>query len=255
MNGTDTLGTKLASRPAALHSLAAVGFVTLVSLGVWLAVYSTRFVPQAVGRIGAAAVYLGSVFTPAPHASLSVVPTASTTIPFDGATTTAPAAIAAMTTARAEAPAAAPAAGKEATSTAPLGGASPAALSGLPDLVAHIDAVGYLATSSADSFVASSTVPAGSRPAVKFSIKNIGTNATGAWRWSASIPTSSDSIYQSAAQQSLNPGDYIEYTLGFDQANPGTSQMISVTANFDHAVTESTTNNDSASVQVKILGN
>ena len=256
MDGTNTLGTKLASRPAALHSLAAVGFVTLVSLGVWLAVYSTRFVPQAVGSIGSAAVYLGSVFKPAPHASISVVPAASTTIPFDVATTTAPVAATAATTTdeRAKAPASAPSAGKETASASPLGVASPAVLSGLPDLVTHIDAVGYLATSSADSFVASSTVPAGSRPAVRFTIKNIGSNATGSWRWSASIPTSSDSIYQSAAQQSLNPGDYIEYTLGFDQANPGTSQMISVTANFDHAVTESATNNDSASVQIKILG-
>ena len=98
------------------------------------------------------------------------------------------------------------------------------------------------------------TAPSGSRPAVVFTIKNIGTNVAGSWRWSASIPTQTSYLYQSLPQQALNPGDSIEYTLGFDQANKGSGQMISVTANFDRAVAESDANNNSASATLTILG-
>ena len=59
--------------------------------------------------------------------------------------------------------------------------------------------------------------------------------------------------YESQPQQSLNPGDSIDYTLGFDQADAGT-QTISITANYDHAVAESDSGNDSASAQITILG-
>jgi hypothetical protein len=137
--------------------------------------------------------------------------------------------------------------GSTTTSAAP-------SLFGFPDLVVSIKDIGYLATSSAESFVASSTVPFGSRPAVVFTIKNVGTNATGAWRFSASIPTQTAYIYQSQLQPPLNPGDSIDYTLGFDQANKGANKMISITANFDRTITESNPDNNSASTNITILG-
>lgn len=245
------------NRQAALNGLAIVGFVALVGAGMWLAVYSARFVPIAVSRLGAAAVSLTSLFTPAPGPSLSVVTGATTTIPFGNGTST-PVAIATSTT-PAKTPSnptpVTPTAGPEASSTTQLGGTpTTPTLYGLPDFVVNITAVGYLSTTSADSFIVATSVPNGARPAVRFSIKNIGTNVAGAWRFSASIPTQTAYIYQSAPQQSLNPGDHIDYTMGFDQANPGANQTISITANFDHAVTESNTNNNSASATITIVG-
>ena len=59
-------------RKAAINGLAVVGFVALIVAGLSLAVYSVRFVPTVVNSIGAAAVYLGSKFSPAPD--LSVIP-------------------------------------------------------------------------------------------------------------------------------------------------------------------------------------
>jgi hypothetical protein len=227
--------------------LAVAGFIALVGLGMWLAVYSTRFVPTVVNRLGAAAVYLGQVMR-LPHPALSVVPTAtSTVLSFADATST-------RSTSILEPVKATPTAGTAATSTALITPATPGAPYGLPDLSVRITAVGYLATTSANSFVASSTVPAGSRPAVQFTIKNIGTNVTGPWRFSASIPTQNAYLYQSASQQSLAPGDSIDYTLGFDQANRGANQTMSVTANFDNAVSETTTRNNSASTTITVLG-
>lgn len=245
------------NRTTMINTLAIVGFIALVGATMWLAVYSTRFVPSVVSRIGTAAVYLGSVFTPSPAPSLSVVPTASTTIAFGEASSTLSTSTSTTTASAPKAPVrpVEPTAGKQTTGAYQIAGATSTALYGLPDFIVTINAVGYLATSSAGSFVASSTVPNGGRPAVSFTIKNIGTNATGAWRFSASIPTQSAYIYQSQAQQSLNPGDSIDYTLGFDQANKGANQMISITANFDHAVAESNINNDSASATLTILGN
>lgn len=245
------------SRQAVVTGLAVAGFVALVTLGIWFAVYSTRFVPRIVDRIGTAAVYLGSVFTPSPGPSLSVVPVASTTIPFDEASSTISTSVTGASMTPAPRPSVTPiptTAGDKTSDTYPLAGTPTPSLHGLPDFVTHINAVGYLATSSTDSFVASATVPAGGRAAVSFTIKNVGTNATGPWRFSASIPTQTAYIFQSQPQQSLNPGDSIDYTLGFDQATAGSGKMISITANFDHAVTESDTNNNSASETITILG-
>lgn len=249
----DTYGNNLSSRLATVHGLAIVGFIALVGAGMWLAVYSTQFVPSVVGRMGAAAVYLGSVFTPA-EPTLSVIDTASTTIPFGDATSTPVTNIPEDETPSLTTPVK-PVAGAQTTSVTEISGSSvPAALSGLPDLSVKINQIGYLATTSASSFVASSTVPAGSRPAVSFTIKNVGTNVSGAWRFSASIPTQTAYVYQSPAQQTLAPGDSIDYTLGFDQAISGTGKIISITANFDSGITESSKANNTASTSITILG-
>ncbi len=247
------------NRQTITNGLAVAGFIALVGIGIWFAVYATRFVPSIVGSIGSAAVSLVSIFNPAPSPSLSVVPsTSSTTISFGGTSTTTEEIGATSTK-----PAATPVktvvpttAGAQTTGTYPLGGTTGTSgtLYGYPDLVVHITAVGYLATTSADSFVANATVPNGSRPAVRFTIKNVGTNIAGAWRFSASIPTQTAYIFQSQPQQALAPGDSIDYTLGFDQANKGSNQTISVTANFDNAVAESDTTNNSTSAVVTILG-
>lgn len=242
--------TNTKSRQAVVIGLATVGFLALVGAGVWLAVYSTRFVPEIVNGTGEAVVYLGSALVPNHKPGISVVPTptASTTISFG--------------TTDATSTHATPTPSKQITTTAgtqtdgvyQISGTATPALSGLPDLVVNINATGYLATSSASSFIAASTIPSGVRPAVSFTIKNIGTNATGQWRFSASIPTQTSYIYQSQPQQSLNPGDSIDYVIGFDQANTGVNETVSVTANFDHAIAESNTNNDSASAEMTILG-
>lgn len=260
MNDTEQLTPQ---RQAVTNGLAITGFIALVLLGIWLAVYATQFVPSVVGGIGAAAVSLGSVFNPAPNPSPTVASSsfsssdtnASTTTSFGTTGTTTEASSTPATKTVPPTRTVPVTAGTRTSETIPLGGTVPSSAPyGFPDLITSITAVGYLATTSADSFVASATVPAGSRPAVRFTIKNAGTNVTGSWRFSASIPTQTAYIFQSQSQQSLAPGDSIDYILGFDQANRGSNQTISVTANFDNAVAESNKNNNSASAAVTILG-
>lgn len=249
--------------------LAIVGVVALIAFGIWLAIYSSRFVPGTVGRMGTAAVALTSVFTAGGQPSLVVVPTdiadsfttndeeaASAT----NATTTAPEITPPLPQTAIPA-SATPTAGTASSATYPINtpatSASPATptLSGLADLEAKIIATGYLATTSTNSFIATSTVPRGARPAVTFVIKNVGTNVAAAgWRFTAAIPTQNAYVFTSPTQPALNPGDSIEYTLGFDQASAGVGRSISIVANSDHSLGESNTNNNSATATVTIQG-
>lgn len=269
----NNFGNRISNREAAVGGLAVVGFITLISASIWLAISATRFVPTVVNRVGEAAVYVGSAFSRASQPILSVI-TNPTLIPFEEihsslslASSTENSAnelssIAANIISLPIAPIApkkvTQSAGLRTTTTHEISGAtttaSAPAFSGLPDFVVSINATGYLATTSAESFIASSTVPAGSRPAVKFTIKNIGSNVSGSWRFSASIPTQNAYIYQSYQQQPLAPGDSIDYTLGFDQATSGTGQAISITANFDRAVSESNMENNTTSTKITVLG-
>ncbi|MCX6787070.1 MAG: hypothetical protein NTY93_00910 [Candidatus Kaiserbacteria bacterium] len=244
-------GNTSSSRQTAIHTLAVVGFVALIAAGLSLAVYATRFVPTVVNRTGAAAVYLGSFFIPSPGLSVVPTPTASSTLFFNEASSTV------STIATSTQPKKITATVGTKTTTSNITTNVPY---GLPDLAVTITGIGYLATSSDDSFIASSTVPAGSRPAVRFTIKNIGTNWTGAWHFSASIPTQPARVYQSDLQQSLcRPGENnvctnsIDYTLSFDRANTGANQTISITVNFDSATRDSNPNNNNTSAKITIL--
>jgi hypothetical protein len=253
-------GETTALRQAAERGLAIVGFVALVGAGIWLAFYVSRFAPNAANQIGSAAAVLSSVLVPN-TATLAVVP-ASTTAPFDEEQVTP---LPHATTTNAPKPQPTP---KPSTPTTPKPGPATSAvfpratttattapvLSGLPDLSVHILATGYLASTSTDSFIATTTIPSGTRPAIKFSIQNIGTNVTPVgWHFSAAIPTQSAYVFYSPAQQALLPGDRVEYTLGFDQASPGVNRSISIIADSDGRVSESAENNNSATTQVTIL--
>lgn len=252
------------NRQAAIHTLAVVGFVALIGAAMWLAVYSTRYVPGVVNRIGSAAVYLGSVFTPAPGPSLSVVPTgtASTTIPFGTATTTS---TTATITGTGENTSSTVGSGSgtrtpvDTTPTAlhPVGGTAVAIPPyGLADLTVNTISTGYVTAFSQDSYVESATIPSGSYPAVKIRVKNIGTNWTGTWRLQASFPGTQ--ILESDPQPSLPPtsspdsySDFILWSNGRINSNQNQS-IVTVTVNFDSTVPESNTNNNTTTATLTV---
>ncbi|HEX8946702.1 MAG TPA: CARDB domain-containing protein [Candidatus Paceibacterota bacterium] len=266
-----------AVRQNVIKGLAIVGFVALVVAGITLAIYLGRYIPKAVNGLGSAAVSLSQVFSPAPStpvATTTATSTATTTPVVTSSTTpaggTTPIVVGTNPSGLPgiipiPVPVITP--GPTTQHTYPIGtggttggtGTStttpiPVTLHGLPDLTTHIIATGYMTSTSTTSFVASSTIPHGARVAVKFSIRNDGTNVTGPWSFTASIPTQTNFVFESPVQQSLRPGEHIDYILGFDQAVPGTNQPISITADAKHQVAESNENNNSASANVKILG-
>lgn len=256
------------TKQVAINSLAVVGFITIISVGVWLAVYSVRFIPTISTRASAAAVYLGSIFKEPKKTSLpeGIASTQETkeakeqdkeqpTVSKDvSKETTNPEPKVTPEVSNQIEPGATTA-GEKTSSTYQIGGSTKNVIApnGLPDLTVKIIAVGYMTTTSTDSFVANKKVPAGNRPAVRFTIENIGTNKSGEWRFNASIPAQNAYLFQSPPQQSLNPGESIDYTLGFDESNKGINQTISISANFDRAIKESNVENNNASDKLEIL--
>ncbi len=232
------------SRDASLRALAIVGFIALIACGIWLAIYSARYVPAAVDRVSSAAVALSGIFNRDNDSGDNGAVATST--PNTGGTT-------ATSTTATSTPITHP--GTSTGGTYPSGGtASTTAPYGLADLSASVLAVGYLAGPSTDTFVASSTVPSGMRPAFKFVIKNVGTNVMPAnWRFTASLPNPSLALFTSQPQQLLNPGDSIEYTLGFDRSVNTGVEPVSVDANSDRFAGEASLANNVASASVTVL--
>lgn len=258
-----------------LRSLATIGFATLILAGILLAIYASRFMPIAANGLDSATVSLARIFTPTSQKSTlavipnpivlnpnqKAVPTASTT----GNTPIMPVVVPPKKhiskpakkkyTPRTQRVLSAPVAGKRTNNTYAINGTtSVPTLHGLPDLTVRITAIGYLVSTSTDSFVATSTIPVRSKVAVKFTITNIGTNKTGPWIFSASIPTQINYIFNSPKEDSLNPGDHVNYILGFDQADAGSNQTISITANPKHTFKESSFKNNSSAKSATILG-
>ena len=64
----------------------------------------------------------------------------------------------------------------------------------------------------------------GGRYSAQFTIQNVGSNvAPYGWTFNASLPASPTYTYTSNAQQALNPGDKVVYTLGFTPGQNGYS--------------------------------
>lgn len=249
---TITTQTTSPTRRVAVNALAVVGFVVLIILGMALAVYAATFVPKAITRLGGAAVYLSSVFVPTEEATLEVVAPVAV-VPFPDAST-------ATSTPEVETPvqpAQAPRAvtqGTPTTTTYPVGTVvtQPAVLSGLSDLTIAITAKGYLTSSDTASFIKGDSVPSGARPAVKFTITNAGTNLSGRFTFKAPLPTSSTYTFTSDSQDSLLPGEHIDYVLGFDRARTGDSRDMTITVDPDNLIVEANERNNSDSITLDI---
>lgn len=245
-------------------ALAVVGFIALTGGSLWLAAYSTKFVPDIVGRIGSAAVYLGSVFVPSPEPSLSVVPAtiASTTIPFEEEATTTPASSTPNTSSIS------PVATQQnwvsgkpvAVTNGIVSSSTPPAprYFGLPDLQVKINTVGYSVSTSSlpvDEINATTTIPSHTRIAVKFTVTNIGTNITGPWAMNISIPSSGGTVSQTFLQDSLIPTQPSVYVANLVDVSPGSGRIITVTVDPNHLLTESSiTNNIATSTNITVLG-
>jgi hypothetical protein len=150
--------TSSENRSATTHALALIGFIGLLLLGIVLAIYSARYIPKALTRIGTAAVSL-SGGDPSPKGALSVVTATSTVVQ--------------------EKTLEVPVVEKVVVKKTPpaykvvepvLVAQAPVAPYGNPDLMISIESIGFLPTDSINSYIATENVPNGSKVAVKFSI-------------------------------------------------------------------------------------
>lgn len=252
METTTIRTTDTPARRAAVNGLAIVGFIVLVIAGMALAIYAARLVP---GAVNSAAVYLSSTFeTSEGDTGLAVVPPAET-VPFgDDAATSTPTSTPSTPAPDSPAPAApAPRPGVPTTVVVPVAGTiAPADYSGLPDLAVENVITGYLTSSNTNSFRISSEVPDGERGAMRFTIVNRGTNVSGSFEFEAELPTTRGYTYNSSRQQSLRPGERVDYVLGFDQPREGENRDMTITVDPDRDIRESNENNNSRTVEIDI---
>lgn len=95
-----------------------------------------------------------------------------------------------------------------------------------------------------------SVVPDGAGGAIAtFDIGNDGLSSTGAYSFSAQLPTADGYLYHSPTQSSLAPGDHIVNTLRFSQAISG---IFSVVVDPSSTKNETRTDNNYASQQVSM---
>lgn len=119
---------------------------------------------------------------------------------------------------------------------------------GTPDLEIRILAVGVIDPYTG-GFVARSPISPEETVAVKFDVANRGTGASGAWYFSAELPTYPVSPYNSPRQASLAPGAHIENTLRFNQVAIG-GGIFAVSADSSNAVKELNEKNNDAAIWV-----
>lgn len=95
----------------------------------------------------------------------------------------------------------------------------------------------------------SSIVRPGDIISFRFEVKNVGGAATGSWNFVANLPSSSNPVYTSVTQQSLNPGDRIEYNLSFNGIN--SNGLISLIVDPNNMVREISESNNQLSYHVQ----
>jgi len=118
----------------------------------------------------------------------------------------------------------------------------------VPDLAVRMIGVGTLTNGT---YSAASTIRRGETIAFRFEVKNVGGAATGNWNFVANMPSTSNPSYSSVTQQSLNPGDRIEYTLSFNNVITNGGQLT-LTVDPSNFVKEISELNNQLSYQVTI---
>jgi len=255
---TTTVERPAGARHAAINGLAVVGFVALLFIGITLAIYAARTLPETASRLGAANVYFASIFgDDEGDNDLEVVPGES--VPFederndedeDTATTTDPVVSDDDTTPSTPVQPTTP--GQPTTPrvvAVPVPGTRN--LYGKADLSIRLVEVGYLRTSSTDSFVKASRVPEDERPAFKFRVTNTGTNESGKWQFEAKLPTRPSYTYKSRDQVSLMPGQFADFTLGYDRPRDGEND-ITIEIDTGKDVNESNESNNRLSFEIEV---
>ncbi|GMU74377.1 MAG: hypothetical protein AMXMBFR44_5740 [Candidatus Campbellbacteria bacterium] len=95
-------------------------------------------------------------------------------------------------------------------------------------------------------------LPSGKYAAIRFEVKNIGTKESGKWEFEVELPTSPSYTYDSPKQQTLFPGDKIEYTIGFDRVRNANEDEYVITVDPDDDIDESNERNNVEEGEVEI---
>jgi hypothetical protein len=124
---------------------------------------------------------------------------------------------------------------------------------GKPDLSVKLLSTGII-NRSTKQFTQTSTMGTGDEVGMRFEVRNIGNAVSGSWNLKATLPSATTPNYNSDPQMSLNPGDRIEFTLGFDNPTNIGSVTAYVYADPANVINESNEGNNSIGVPFNIVG-
>lgn len=222
------------AKKAPLNSLAIVGFGALLIAGIFLAIYAARYIPETLSRLSSAVI-------------LSTDPEQNDETP---AATTTP-----TTPSRPNTPATTTPS-KPATPSNPttpvIGYYPPVVTSTTPNLYGKADLAlvnveaGYFRGST---FVEDDQVPDGRDAAIKFTVRNIGTNAASNWRINVDVEGDENATGNGGY---LLPNGYQNFTLRITDPKPNRSMEVEIDVDYNDRVDESNERNNDDSIELEI---
>ncbi len=124
---------------------------------------------------------------------------------------------------------------------------------GNPDLEVRLIATGVIDPAT-KRFIETSYSGSADSAAIKFEVKNVGTNVSGAWNLRLNMPSRTTPLYDSGLQMSIKPGDRIQYVVSFEFPTAQGTNMAYITADPFNAVPEISEGNNSLTVPLRIEG-
>jgi len=227
------------TKKATLNGLAIVGFGALIIAGIFLAIYAARYVPETLSRLSSA-VILSSDEQQNPEDETPAAPVVEETP--EEEETPAP-----------------PQTGGPQVVTPPVA-VSPnppvyypptyypqqPQLYGLADLVITDLEAGYFRGAT---FVEDDEVPTNRDGAVRFTVRNSGTNVANGWRVEVEV-TGEDTVRGNGG--SLMPNGTQTFTLRIEDPREGRDLDIDIDVDYDDRVNESNERNNTRSVELEV---
>ena len=124
---------------------------------------------------------------------------------------------------------------------------------GRPDLAISIISTGIIDPAT-KQFVQTSYAGSADEIGIRFEVRNIGTNVSGAWKLRINAPSKTTPYFDSGYQTSIKPGDRMIFTASFD--NPLTTGINTtyITADPLNIITESNESNNQIIVPINVQG-
>jgi hypothetical protein len=238
VNGTlpHDMATNGETKKPSVNGLAIVGFGALILAGIFLAIYAARYVPETLSRLSSA-VILSPGNTENPEEETETPPameeeepeeeTARPSTPSTGGpqVVTPPVAV---------------------SPNPPVYYPSTPNLYGRADLAITNLEVGYFRGST---FVEDDRVPSNRDAAVRFTVKNIGTNIASNWKIRVEV-TGEDTARGNGG--SLMPNGYQTFTLRIENPEEGRNLDIDIDVDYTDTVNESNERNNDRSIDLEI---
>lgn len=124
---------------------------------------------------------------------------------------------------------------------------------GLPDLAVTFIASGIIDPNT-KQFVTTNYAGQNDTVAIKFSVRNIGTNVAGPWDLRLNMPSRTTPYYDGGLQPALKPGEQIDYVASFDSPITQGINTAYITADPMNLIAESNESNNSLTVPLNIMG-